>query len=306
MEIKLSAIPKVQTILSLLLLISLSGCKFYYSVDQANGQLSKTSQDAQANSDRLNKQIKDLLKQYEEMNCNDGNPNYTEAKKKSDIINADLVVMSSYGLKIKDAYNDFSNYSKGKSKIESGTPEWKKFKTTRNEIKENAKLLQKSGESNIKQATAFHKFVEEKIVPGITYCDVPSTLNQFETALKDLGNSQKKFNDEFGVFEKEVSVITNKFSAQYPDKCNSISEKIKKIKLKNSDITKVKSGMLQETSKFRKATSGKNKIYSCSTDWQAVKDSEQGFNNLKNELSSIERNLQELSAQIKQEISELK
>jgi hypothetical protein len=275
-------------------------------VDQANGQISKTSLDAQSNSDRLNQQIKDMLKQYEELNCNEGNPNYAEAKKKSDVIKADLIVMSSYSLKIKNAYNEFSDYTKGKSKIESGTPEWSKFKGTRNEIESNAKLLQKAGESNIKQATEFHKYVEEKIVPGITYCDVALITNQFENALKELGKSQNKFNEELIAFEKEVSNITNKFSTQYPDKCNSISEKIKKIKLKNSDITKVKSGMLLETSKFRKATSGKNKIYSCSTDWLPVKDTELAFNTLKNDLNNIEINLQELSNQIKQEISELK
>ena len=287
-------------------LLLLGSCKVYYNTGDVDGQLSKTSTDAENSCNRLTQQIKSMQQEYEALNCNQESPDFTAAKSKLNEINSGLTEMAGLSRNIKEEYGNFSAYTKGKSKIESGTTEWNNFKQTKKKVKLNAELLQKKGEENIKKATEFHQFVSQKIVPTVKYCDVASTLNQFETTLKDLGKSQKKFSEEFTVFEKTVSGITQKFLATHPEKCNAVNGKLKKMSAANAGITKIKSGILQQISQFRKATSGKTKVYSCSSEWEAVSRAEQEFSGLNKELASIEQSLQELSTQIQNDINEIK
>ncbi len=297
--------------LSVLLFISIisgffSSCKVYYSVDDAKSQLSKAVSDAESNSVRLTTQIKSFLQQYHEMRCDPGNPVYAEAEQRAKKTVEGLDVMESYSVRIKETYTQFLNYSNGKSKIESGTPEWKSFKTTRNEIKSNAKLLQSKGEESIKSATQFHQFIEAKIVPSVSYCDVPNTLNQFQSAMEDLSRSQKKHIEEFKDFEKQVNNVIQPYQATYPDVCTKVSSMLKSMKTAGLGINKIKAGLLEETSAFRRSTQGMDKIYSCSGGWSAAVHAQQQLEKLKNELAGIEKSMQDFNAQILNEINQLK
>ena len=307
MKINYSATKELRVLVSVFHLIGcvflLSGCKVYFDAAEADKQLREVSVDAENNSNRLTQQIKSLQMQYEELNCNQQSETFLNATKKMEEINLGLNDMNTFSRNIKEEHSKFTAYVSGKSKIESGTPEWKQFKQTRSNIKEYAKQLQKTGNENVSKATEFHRYVEEKIVPEVKYCDVSSTLNQFETTLRNVGSSQRKFVDDLRAFEKKVNEMTQTDFSFPPEKVKTINELLKKMSASNTDINKVKSGILQQTSAFRKATSGKTKVYSCSSDWEAVTKAQKEFNRLSGEMNTIEQGLQQISAQIQNEMS---
>ena len=71
-------------------------------------------------------------------------------------------------------------------------------------------------------------------------------------------------------------------------------------------INKIKAGLLEETSAFRRSTQGMDKIYSCSGGWSAAVHAQQQLEKLKNELAGIEKSMQDFNAQILNEINQLK
>lgn len=294
-----------KSVLICISILCLSGCKIYYDCNSINGQLRKNAEDADLVIGKLNSQISSMLQEYESMNCNQDSAIFKEALFKLSSIKSGLIEMNDYCQAIKSEYMNFTQYSAGKNKIESGTKEWKSFKQTKSIVKKNAKLLQKKGENNIKSATEFHEYVSKNIVPKVKYCDVSVSLNLFEAKLKELGNSQKKFLDDYKTFEKSVSKIIESKLESKKEQCNAISEKIKKIAIVGAGITKIKSGMLQQISIFRKSTSSKTKIYSCSSDWVSVSKAELEFAELNNQLAKIEKEIQTLSAEVQKEINEL-
>ena len=286
-------------------ILCLSSCKIYYDSNSLNSQLRKNAEDADLVTGKLNSQITSMLQEYESMNCNQDSAIFKEAQFKLSSIKSGLIEMNDYCQAIKSEYINFTQYSAGKSKIESGTKEWKSFKQTKSIIKKNGKKLQRKGEKNIKSATEFHEYVSKNIVPKVKYCDVSVSINLFEAKLKELGESQKKFLEDYKTFEKSVSkIIENKMETK-KEQCNAINEKMKKISLVGSGITKIKSGMLQQISIFRKSTSSKTKIYSCSTEWESVSKAELEFSELNNQLTKIENEIQTLTAEVQKEINEL-
>ena len=286
-------------------MLCLTSCKVYYDTNNIGGQLRKNAEDADLVTGKLNSQITTMLQEYEAMNCNKDTVTFKEAQSRLSTIKSGLIEMNDFCLAIKSEYTNFTQYSAGKSKIESGTKEWESFKQTKSIIKKNAKLLQKKGENNIKSATEFHEYVSKNIVPKVKYCDVSASLNLFEAKLKELGESQEKFLNDYKVFEKSVSkILENKIESK-KEQCNSIKEKIKNISLACSGITKIKSGMLQQISNFRKSTSSKTKIYSCSNDWESVSKAELEFEQLNKQLTKIETEIQTLSTEVQKEINEL-
>jgi hypothetical protein len=247
-----------------------------------------------------------MLKEYESMNCNVKESVYNEAGMKAEDLKKELSLLSNYNSNIKKSYDNFLIYSVGKSKIESGTPEWKNFKATRNEVKMNAKSLQSKGEESVKKATVFHEFVEKKIVPVVIYCDVNHTLSQFQNALGQLDESQKKFQVDYSAFEKQVQMLIQQFQVTHSNQCKSISICLEKMKSSDLEISKVREELLSQMNSFKNSTSGKEKLYSCSSEFEPARKVEQDLSKTKAALSVIEKSFQDQSALLQAEVNQLK
>jgi len=285
---------KLKTILFTIgvLAFSLTSCSVYYTTTEVDSNLKSTVDQVNATIQKLDGQVISMEKEFQEIHCDQKSPDFVQAYQMLTGIDAEMKAIGEQRLFVNQIYVQFKDYTKGKDKIQSGTPEWDKVKDAKDALKSTLENIQNEGNTVVENATAFNTFVTKNIVPKIQLCDVAQYTTQFEKAISDLTINQKQVGTELTQYQKQVTELISKYSASKPALCKELSADLQKINTDVTQISRIKMNLQMAVNSFKTNTQGKTKIYSCSSDWKVVTVAETAVNAQQKEANALQQSIQ--------------
>ena len=274
------------------LVLSLSSCTVYYTTSEVDSSLKSTVDQVNSTIQKLDGQIATMEKEFQEIQCDQKSPDFVRAYEMLTGIDAEMKAIGEKRMFVNQIYVQFKDYTKGKDKIQSGTPEWEKVKDAKVALKSTLENIQNNGNAVVENATAFNAFVTKSIVPTIQLCDVAQYTAQFEKAISDLTVNQKEVGNQLTQYQKQVAELVAKYSASKPALCKELSADLQKINTDVTQISRIKMNLQMAVNSFKTNTQGKTKIYSCSSDWKIVSDAETAVNAQQKEANALQQSIQ--------------
>lgn len=283
---------KSTLISSSLIALSLTGCSVYYTTSEVDSSLKSTVDQVNATIQKLDGQVSTMEKEFNEIHCDQKSTDFVKAYEMLSGIDAKMKAIGEQRLFVNQLYSQFKDYTKGKDKIQSGTPEWEKVKDAKVALKSTLENIQNDGNAVVENATAFNAFVTKSIVPTIQLCDVAQYTTQFEKAISDLTVNQKEVGNQLTQYQKQVAELIAKYSTTKPALCKELSADLQKINTDVTQISRIKINLQMAVSAFKTGTQGKTKIYSCSNDWKVVTDAETAVKAQQKEANALQQSIQ--------------
>jgi hypothetical protein len=222
-------------------------------------------------------------------------------------INVSLNEMGSFRQLTNDEYGKFLLYTKGKDKIQSGTPEWKNFKNTKKQFKTALKSIQNIGNSTVNKAEDLNRLVSEQIAPKIQKCVVADYQKSIKSAVDSLSKLQQELPMKINEYSNKINLVLKTFQLSFPEKCQDLNTELAKMKDVSKELSAILSKVNGINRDFLSKTKGVEYIYSCSTDWnyvmkveQEIKNEQSNLNNLKMKMQAIQNQIQVIVNQMKQ------
>jgi hypothetical protein len=283
---------KSTLILSSLIALSLTSCSVYYTTSEVDSSLKSTVDQVNATIQKLDGQVATMEKEFNEIQCDQKSPDFVRAYEMLTSIDVAMKAIGEKRLFVNQIYVQFKDYTKGKDKIQSGTPEWEKVKDAKDALKSTLENIQNDGNAVVENATAFNAFVTKSIVPTIQLCDVAQYTAQFEKAISDLTVNQKEVGNQLTQYQKQVAELIAKYSTTKAALCKELSADLQKINTDVTQISRIKMNLQMAVNSFKTNTQGKTKIYSCSSDWKIVSDAETAVNAQQKEANALQQSIQ--------------
>lgn len=283
---------KSTLILSSLIALSLTSCSVYYTTSEVDSSLKSTVDQVNATIQKLDGQVATMEKEFLEIQCDQKSPDFVKAFEMLSGIDAEMKEIAQQRVAVNSIYVQFKDYTKGKDKIQSGTPEWEKVKDAKVALKSTLENIQNDGNAVVENATAFNAFVTKSIVPAIQLCDVAQYTKQFEKAISDLTLNQKDVGNQLTQYQKQVAELIAKYSTTKTALCKELSTDLQMINTEVTQISRIKMNLQMAVNSFKTNTQGKTKIYSCSTDWKVVTDAETAVNVQQKEANALQQSIQ--------------
>jgi hypothetical protein len=211
---------------------------------------------------------------------------------------ADIRVIDKIKGEVDKEYGNFIRYTKGKTKISSGTVEWKKLKTTKKIFKTDLKEIQEQGDALSKKGAEFNSFAAEKLMPVVKYYVVADYINKCNQGIEQIENNKLALENSIEANEKKAKSIVSRYAKSHPYKIEVIKTEFEKIRKELGSIDQIRTELAQITLSFEMKTRGKNKIYNCSQDWSLVEQ-------LESDISRVQNNLKEIEATIRSGINSI-
>ena len=270
----------------------LTSCSVYYTTSEVDSSLKSTVDQVNATIQKLDEQVSTMEKEFNEIQCEQKSPDFVRAYEMLSGIDAEMKAIDEKRLFVNQLYAQFKDYTKGKDKIQSGTPEWEKVKDAKDALKSTLENIQNDGNAVVENATAFNAFVTKSIVPTIQLCDVAQYTAQFEKAISDLTANQKEVGNQLTQYQKQVAELIAKYSTTKPALCKELSNDLQKINTDVTQISRIKINLQMAVSAFKTGTQGKTKIYSCSNVWEVVTDAETAVKAQQKEANALQQSIQ--------------
>lgn len=283
---------KSTLISSSLIALSLTSCSVYYTTSEVDSSLQSTVLQVNIATKKLDEQVSTMVNEYHEIHCDQKSPEFIQANQMLSAIVTEIKAIDEKRKSVNEIYNEFTEYTKGKDKIQSGTPEWEKVKDAKDALKSTLENIQNDGNAVVENATAFNAFVTKSIVPTIQLCDVAQYTAQFEKAISDLTANQKEVGNQLTQYQKQVAELIAKYSTTKPALCKELSNDLQKINTDVTQISRIKMNLQMTVSAFKTGTQGKTKIYSCSNDWKVVTDAETAVKGQQKEANALQQSIQ--------------
>ena len=271
---------------------SLTSCSVYYTTSEVDSSLKSTVDQVNATIQKLDEQVSTMEKEFNEIQCEQKSPDFVRAYEMLSGIDAEMKAIDEKRLFVNQLYAQFKDYTKGKDKIQSGTPEWEKVKDAKDALKSTLENIQNDGNAVVENATAFNAFVTKSIVPTIQLCDVAQYTAQFEKAISDLTANQKEVGNQLTQYQKQVAELIAKYSTTKPALCKELSNDLQKINTDVTQISRIKINLQMAVSAFKTGTQGKTKIYSCSNVWEVVTDADTAIKAQQKEANALQQSIQ--------------
>lgn len=283
---------KIALIGTSLLSLAFTGCSVYYTTSEVDSSLKSTVDQVNSTIEKLEGQIDGMQKEYLQIECDKPSLAFVEANEMLAKIDFELKAIEDKKVQVNHVYSQFKEYTTGKDKIQSGTPEWDKVKESKEVLKATLERIQSEGNKVVEDATAFNTYVTKNIVPTIQLCDVVQYTSQFEKAIADVTANQKKVGEQLTSFQKQVAELISKHSKTKPELCKELSSDLQKINTDVTQISRIKMNLQLAVNAFKTNTQGKAKIYSCSSDWKFVTDAENAVNAQQKEANALQQSIQ--------------
>ncbi len=271
-----------------------TSCKVYYSTSDIDKQLKSSFEPMYANTQSFTKQLTDLHAQMTGLNCTENQEPFLTANnlmKEVDASTAGLVLLEQT---VNQEYVQFKQYTQGKSQITSGTAEWKQFKQTKKNLKVLVAQIESQNKEAVEKATALNTYINEKIVPTVQFCDVNMYATKFKQAMDTLGKMRGYMDGNFRRYEMQVANIVRKFNATQTEKCSQLNNDMKTMIVEREQLVNIAKAMKAASDQFSASASGKQKIYSCSKDWEIVLQAEKEIMARQKELMDMQQRIQAL------------
>jgi uncharacterized protein YoxC len=272
--------------------VCLTSCSVYYTTSEVDSSLKSTVDQVNTTIQKLDGQVSTMEKEFNDIHCDQKSPDFVKAYEMLSGIDAEMKAIGEQRLFVNQLYSQFKDYTKGKDKIQSGTPEWEKVKDAKVALKSTLENIQTNGNTVVENATVFNSFVTKNIVPKIQFCDVAQYTTQFEKAITDLTVNQKEVGTQLTQYQKQVAELIAKYSTTKPALCKELSNDLQKINTDVTQISRIKINLQMAVSAFKTGTQGKTKIYSCSNDWKVVTDAETAVKSQQKEANALQQSIQ--------------
>ena len=283
---------KLKHILLTVVALSLTSCSIYYTTSEVDSSLHSTVLQVNIATKKLDEQVSIMVNEYHEIHCDQKSPEFIQADQMLSAIVTEIKAIDEKRKFVNGIYIEFTEYTKGKDKIQSGTPEWEKVKDAKDALKYTLENIQNAGNTVVENATAFNTFVTKSIVPTIQLCDVAVYTTQFEKTISDLTLNQKKVGNQLTQYQKQVAELIAKYSTSKPALCKELSADLQKINTEVTQISRIKMNLQMAVSAFKTGTQDKTEIYSCSSDWKIVSDTETAVNAQQKEANALQQSIQ--------------
>jgi hypothetical protein len=297
---------KIRMALLLMLFSSIFGCTVYYTTQEVDSNLKSTVDNVNANISKAIVQVAAIKSEYNQISCDERTPAMMKADQMLLDLDFQITQIESRQNKLALEYFKFTEYTKGKDKIQSGTEEWKQVKQTKANIKGILNELEILSKSYSKTANEFSAYVTNSVVPSVQMCDVAVYTSQFEEALKSLNKSQNEAKDGLKNYEETIAAVNHQYSKTHSQKCDLLFSHLSLIKSNVNQITLVKQNMQKAIDTFKTNTRGIQKLYSCNSKWIYVTDAENAVAQQKKDFEEINNIIQTNSAQIQTIIDSLR
>ncbi len=275
-----------------IILIGMSGCTVYYTTSQVDNSLKNSINQALNNIAGLENQIANFQSRYKEIQCDQKTPEMQNADKIFEEVNADISKINTQKLELNEEYSNFQNYTMGKDKIVSGTTEFEKLKSTRNNIKSKMESLQSNCNQLVAKTTSANEYISKNVVPKIQMVNVNDYKLKFEKSIIDLNQKMDVFHQQLTEFQ----LSTQKFLIENPNKSTEISKtieaEINQLNALSMQLDKTRDDLQLAYNAFVSKTQGKNMIASCSKEWQMMQDTEMSLSKCQEDLNTISSNVQ--------------
>ena len=274
------------------LAFSLTGCSVYYTTSEVDSSLKSTVDQVNSTIQKLDGQVATMEKEFLEIQCDQKSPDFVKAFEMLSGIDAEMKEIAQQRVAVNSIYVQFKDYTKGKDKIQSGTPEWEKVKDAKTALKSTLENIQNDGNAVVENATAFNAFVTKSIVPTIQLCDVGQYTTQFEKAISDFTVNQKQVGDQLIQYQKQVADLISTYSKTKPELCKELIADLQQINTDVTQISRIKINLQMAVTAFKTGTQGKTKIYSCNKDWKVVTDAETAVKTQQKEANALQQSIQ--------------
>ena len=277
---------------SSIIALTLSGCSVYYTTSEVNSSLKTTVDQVIGTVTDLDLKILNAELEFQKIDCDQKSNSMNQADQMMNSIDSQRKQLDEKSKQVVEIYYDFAQYTKGKEKIQSGTPEWDKMKQTKESMKSLLDEIQTEGNSIVEKTNELNVFITKNIVPTIQLCDVAQYTAQFEKAISDLTANQKEVGNQLTQYQKQVAELIAKYSTTKPALCKELSNDLQKINTDVTQISRIKMNLQMAVSAFKTGTQGKTKIYSCSNDWKVVTDAETAVKAQQKEANALQQSIQ--------------
>jgi len=288
-------IKRLNTILSICVaVISLSSCKVYYSTADIDKQLKSSFEPLYANTQSFTEQLADLHAQMAGLNCVENQEPFLTANTMMKEVDASTETLIQLEQAVNQEYVQFAQYTKGKTQIVSGTAEWKQFKQTKKNLKDLVDQIESKNKEAVEKATSLNEYINTKIVPTVQFCDVNMYSSKFKQAMDTLGKLRGYMDGNFRRYEVQVANIVRKFNATQTEKCTQLNNDMNAMVAEREQLMYIAKAMKTTSDQFNASTVGKQKIYSCSKDWEIVLQAEKEMSARQKELLDMQQRIQVL------------
>ena len=276
----------------LLLTLLFSSCKIYYKTSDVDSKLKGAVQNVNTNCNDVLSKLKTLQGSYASMTCPSETDPFKTASKLSTEVASGQKEIAGMQKTVNDAYGSFTQYTKGKDKIASGTEEWKKFKTTKKLVKSTMKSLQSKGEATIEKATAFNAYIIKEIVPKVQVCETKTYLSNVEKTMPDFPKVKQELSAHLKKYTLQLSLFEKKVGGTHPNEMQQLHDDLKKLKDETPILDQIQQELTKAISDFKSATVHKEQIYSCSTDWSIVNNCNTSLGKVQSDLNGLQSRIQ--------------
>ena len=273
-------------------------CSVYYTTSEIDSQLKSSVESLNSNYRSITSEFNKMKTEYLKLGCTSDKDPFLTADQLISKMEADIRVIDKIKGEVDAEYGYFIRYTKGKTKISSGTVEWKKLKTTKKIFKTDLKELQKHGDALSKKGAEFNSFASEELMPVVRYSVVSDCVNKCRQGIEQIENNKMALANSINENEKKVKPITSRYSKSHPYQIGVIMKEFEKIRKELGSIDRIRTELAEITLSFEKKTRGKNKIYNCSQDWSLVEQVE-------SDISRVQKNLKDVEARIRSGINSI-
>jgi len=291
------------SLLGFLTLIN-SSCTFYYKTSDIDTNLKNAVSQINSNYSTAQNKINTTQNEFKAMKCNSETLAIKKAKDYLESMENSMAELNEIKANVNSEYAVFVKYSKGKTQIQSNSDEWKKLKQTKKALKGASKDFKRKGNSLKKIASDFSEFTSKEL-GSIQYVDVAIYNKKFDDLQGEFTNQEKELALKVKNNETEVTQIISKKTDTHAEKCKLLQEELSKVLEEKKKVSNLKTKISQSITSFKTSTTGTSRIYSCSTEWEIVKKTEENMNEYQLELQRVIQSLSQIHAHMQEIITSM-
>ena len=283
----------------------LTGCKVYYTTSDVDANLKSTVNQVNTTLSDLQSQVSALEKQYREIPCEPKSEVFQKADGMMHDLDGEMRSLEKLKQTVNNDYKSFTQYTQGKSRIESGTQEWKMLKTTKAGMKTNLEALQKQGNSVVDEAQKFNAFVNTSVAPSVQVCEVKSYTSQFEKAVTTLGTNLRIAQGDLKQYDSQITRVTEQFGSTSAATCNQLTALAKQIRIDIDAMEPIHLQTQRILTDFKTKTKGLERIYSCNENWRLVAETESAISKQEQDFNTHRESIKAATTSIQQLVNSL-
>jgi hypothetical protein len=271
-----------------------SSCTFYYTTAEIDNNLKNVINTAESANRNSTEQINSAFKTYLEIPCDKNSGSFVQAESLKNEVDSKMQSVNGHINAMQNEYNHFKSYTLGKDKITSKSNEWDLVKKTKNNLELETKSLEKEYQELAEVSNKFTAYVQQEIINKTELCIVSTTTNEIDNAISNLRKSASNYRNSAQVYDKEIQDLNVKFATKFPKEIEKLNASIKEIRTLSDEINLIIASVDKSAYKFKSATKGIEKIYSCDTKWEIISQLKKDINSVTVRITEIENKTQQI------------